>query len=100
LHGDLKLIKRERGMEQVLQERELLGTLDVKNGRYADVCGDCKKSQAAPDKAAKEAKVREDEIEGSGVEGFGKRGQSSTVRFCSKEKVLAGQLYVYFLGIQ
>lgn len=72
------LAGQAKGMEQVLHERQLLGTLEVKNGRYLGVCADCKKWQAARDKAAKEAKAREDEIEGSGVEGFAERGVSET----------------------
>jgi hypothetical protein len=92
------LAGQAKGMEQVLQEHQLLGTLDTKNGRYVGVCADCKKSQAARDKAAKEAKAREDEIEGSGVEGFGERGVSETEvedltrsRTCCMQRVLSLQ---------
>lgn len=82
--GD-SLAGQAKGMEQVLRERQLLGNLDSKNGRHLGVCADCKKSQAA----------REDEIEGSGVEGLGERGVSETEtddlrrsRTCCMQRVL------------
>ncbi|KAJ7454463.1 hypothetical protein FB451DRAFT_1184800 [Mycena latifolia] len=73
-----RLAGKAKGMEQVLLERDLLKTLVSKNGRVVGVCSECKKSQAARDKAAKEAKAREDEIEGSGIQALGSRGVSET----------------------
>lgn len=67
-----------KGMEQVLSEWQLLGTLETKNVRYVKVCAECKKSQVAQDKAVKEAKAREDEIDGSGIKGLADRGVSET----------------------
>jgi len=40
------------------------------NGKVVGVCKECNKSQVAHDKARKEAKAREEEIEGSGLEGL------------------------------
>jgi hypothetical protein len=61
------------------------------------LCG-CKKSQTARDKAAKEAKAREDEIDGAGVEGFAERGVSETEdealtrnKTCCMQRVLSLQ---------
>jgi hypothetical protein len=87
-----------KGMEQVLKERDLLKTLDTKNGRVLGVCAECKKSQAARDKAAKEAKARQDEIEGSGMPAMGSRSVSETEtedlersKTCCMQRVLSFQ---------
>lgn len=67
-----------KGMEQVLAERNLLQTLARHRGRYVGVCADCNASQMARDRAAKEAKAREDEAEGSGESLLANRGVSDT----------------------
>ncbi|CAK5264192.1 unnamed protein product, partial [Mycena citricolor] len=62
------LAGRPKGMEQVLLERGLLKGLQTKHGKsLTRICKDCSLSQAAREKALKEAKSREDEIEGSGI---------------------------------
>jgi hypothetical protein len=91
------LAGQAKGMEQVLKERVLLKTLDTKNGRVLGVCAECKKSQAARDKAAKEAKARQ-EIEGSGMPAMGSRGVSENEtedlersKTCCMQRVLSFQ---------
>lgn len=66
------LAGQAKGMEQVLRERGLLDALaaNSKNGKPVGVCSKCKMSQEARDKAAKAAKAREEEIEGTGIEGL------------------------------
>ncbi len=68
-NGEL-LAGKPKGMERILSERGILDELTRKshNGKVVAVCKQCKQSQEARDKAAKEAKARIDEIEGSGVE--------------------------------
>jgi len=63
---------KPKGMEQILKEHGLLSEIAVKspNGKVVGVCKECNKSQVACDKARKEAKAHEDEIEGSGLEGL------------------------------
>ena len=69
------LAGRPKGMEQVLRERGLLAVLEKKHGsKVVGVCSHCKKSQAAQDAALKEAKSKEDEIEGSGIAGLNSHG--------------------------
>ena len=69
------LAGRPKGMEQVLRERGLLSVLEKKHGsKLVGVCSNCKKSQAARDAALKEAKSKEDEIDGSGIAGLNSRG--------------------------
>jgi hypothetical protein len=96
-HGN-SLAGQPKGMEEVLRERHLLGTLDQKRGRYVGVCADCSASQAARDKAAKEAKAREDEIEGSGDAMLADRGVSekesvdlSRSKTCCMRRILSLQ---------
>ncbi|KAI0245283.1 hypothetical protein BJV78DRAFT_1158807 [Lactifluus subvellereus] len=65
------LAGKAKGMEQVLRERGILDKMinnaQAKNGKVVSICKDCTQSQAARDKVRKEAKARQDEIEGSGV---------------------------------
>ncbi|KAJ7597988.1 hypothetical protein C8J56DRAFT_883292 [Mycena floridula] len=82
------LASQPKGMEQVLHERGLLETLA---GKGVGICSDCKKSQAARDKAIKEAKARQDEIEGSGVEGLAERFRELTDGTFPKAKELVPQ---------
>ncbi|KAJ7586334.1 hypothetical protein C8J56DRAFT_891253 [Mycena floridula] len=70
------LASKPKGMEQVLRERGLLAALEAKHKKVLGVCAKCKMTQAAREKAMKEAKARQDEIEGSGVEGMATRGIS------------------------
>ncbi|KAJ7584549.1 hypothetical protein C8J56DRAFT_1027796 [Mycena floridula] len=72
------LAGQAKGMEYVLRERGLFAALEAKNGgKVIGTCATCKLSQAAREKAMKEAKAREDEIEGSGLENIGGRGISA-----------------------
>ena len=73
---------KPKGMEQILRECGLLQELAAKspNGKVVGVCKECKKSQVARDKARKEAKAREEEIDGSGLEGFADRSKAETDR--------------------
>lgn len=74
---NVSLAGKQKGMEQVLRERGLLSVLEVKHGRkVVGVCSTCKLSQAAREKAMKDAKSKEDEIEGSGIGNLGARGVS------------------------
>lgn len=59
-----------KGMEQICRERGLLEVLE-KNGKVIGICGECKKSEAAREKAVKEAKARQEEVEGSSIPGTG-----------------------------
>lgn len=64
------LAGQAKGMEEVLRERKIIDDRCrlVENGKQImGVCTECKKSAAARDKAAKEAKARRDEAEGSGL---------------------------------
>lgn len=71
------LAGQPKGMECVLQERGLLEMLRNKHGsKLVGVCKTCKLSQEAWDRALKEAKEKQDEIEGSGDEALGERGIS------------------------
>jgi hypothetical protein len=73
------LAGQPKGMEQVLRERGLLQALEAKHGsgrKLLGVCSTCKLSQAAREKALKDAKSKEDEIEGSGLGNLGTRGVS------------------------
>ena len=71
----ISLASRPKGMEQVLCERGLLSVLEKKHGsKLVSVCSDCKKSQVAHDTALKEAKSKEDKIEGSGIAGLNSHG--------------------------
>lgn len=64
----VSLAGKPKGMERILAERGLLETLaQGRRGKVVSVCAECKKSQEARDRAAKEAKARRDEIEGSGL---------------------------------
>ena len=73
----VSLAGKPKGMEQVLRERGLLSVLEAKHGKkVVGVCSTCKLSQAAREKAIKEAKSKEDEIDGSGVPSLGDRGVS------------------------
>ena len=69
---------KPKGMEQILKEHGLLSEIAVKspNGKVFCVCKECNKSQVAHDKARKEAKAREDKIEGSGLEGLADRSET------------------------
>jgi hypothetical protein len=67
-------VGKPKGMEQILRERGLYKPLVAKHNKLVGVCAKCKQSQAAHDAALKKAKARKDEIEGSGLEGFAKRG--------------------------
>ncbi|KAJ7571964.1 hypothetical protein C8J56DRAFT_907098 [Mycena floridula] len=67
------LAGKPKGMEQVLHEWGLLAALEAKHKKVLGVCAKCKMTQAAREKAMKEAKARQDEIEGSGVEGMATR---------------------------
>lgn len=96
----VSLAKRPKGMEQVLRERGLLELLERKhgNGKVVGICGKCKLSQAARDLALKEAKARQDKIEGSGLEGLNSRGVSqleesdlTRAEDCCMQRVLALQ---------
>lgn len=95
----VSLAGKPKGMEQVLRERGLLEGLKNKHGKKLHkICTECSKLQAARKKAAKEAKTREDEIEGSGVEGLGARVVSeeeendlTRSRNCCMQRVLSLQ---------
>ena len=69
---------KPKGMEQILKEHGILPEMTAKslNGKVVGVCKECKQSQVARDKARKEAKAREDEIEGSGLEGLADRSKA------------------------
>lgn len=72
------LAGQAKGLEQVLNERGLLAPLKDKHGsKLVAVCKTCKLSQEARDKALREAKEKQDEIEGSGGEAIGERGAFS-----------------------
>jgi hypothetical protein len=93
------LAGKPKGMEQVLRDRGLLRNLEEKHGKkLVAICNTCKLSQAACDKAVKEAKAREDEIEGSGIEGLNDRGVSDMeqadldrLKDCCMQRVLSLQ---------
>ncbi|KAF9455341.1 hypothetical protein BDZ94DRAFT_1370850, partial [Collybia nuda] len=93
------LAGRPKGMEEILHERGLLRDLELKHGnKLVGICKTCKLSQAAREAASKEAKEREDEIEGSGVEGLNSRGVSEMEQMdldraknCCMQRVLSLQ---------
>jgi hypothetical protein len=64
---EVSLAGKVKGMEQVLHEWGILQEMisKAKNGKVVRVCKDCSQSQAACDKAWKEVKASQDEIEGS-----------------------------------
>ncbi|TFK67503.1 hypothetical protein BDN72DRAFT_913924 [Pluteus cervinus] len=70
------LAGRPKGMEQVLRERRLLEPLQKKHKKFHGVCAYCKKSQAARDAVQKEAREKQDEVEGSGLPSLNTRGIS------------------------
>jgi hypothetical protein len=71
------LAGQAKGMEWMLQECGLLQEMvkNSKNEKVVAVCKKCKVSQEACEKAAKEAKACQDEIEGSGVQQFSERSE-------------------------
>jgi hypothetical protein len=73
----VSLAGKAKGMEQVLHERGILEGMvrNAKNGKVVRVCKDCAQSQAARDKAQKEAKACQDEIEGSGIPALADRSE-------------------------
>lgn len=68
----VSLAGRPKGMEQILRERGLLAQLEARHGanKVIGICGKCKLLQAAQDTAMQEAKAKQDETEGSGIEGL------------------------------
>jgi len=71
------LAGKPKGMKQVLHERGVLAELEQKHGsKLVGVCSVCKKSQAAREAALKEAREKQDEIEGTGISELINRGVS------------------------
>lgn len=63
------LAGQPKGLERVLDERGLLAPLKAKHGsKLVATCKTCRLSQEAREKALREAKAKEDEIEGLGAE--------------------------------
>jgi biotin synthase-like enzyme len=96
----VSLAEKAKGMEQVLRERGILQEMisNAKNGKVVGVCKDCSQSQAARDKARKEAKARQDEVEGSGLPALADRSECeseeedlSRSRTCCMQRVLSLQ---------
>ncbi|KIK49712.1 hypothetical protein GYMLUDRAFT_253663 [Collybiopsis luxurians FD-317 M1] len=93
------LAGQAKGMEQVCLERGLLEVLSKENkGKVLAICSECRKSQAARDKAAKEAKARSEEIEGSGMPDLASRGSFEgeeedieRVTTCCMQRLLSSQ---------
>lgn len=63
---NVPLAGKVKGIERILLERGLIAMIPLKNRKK--VCTECSKSQKARDKAQREAKAREDEIDGSGLD--------------------------------
>ena len=81
------LAGRPKGMEQVLRERGILAKLNAKHGKkLVAVCKICQLSQAALEKAMKEAKSRQDEIEGTGLEALGNCSGASEMDSANLER--------------
>lgn len=89
-------------MEQVLRERGILTQMEAKykSGFVPGVCKDCAMSEVKRDKARKAAKTREDEIDGSGMEGLADHSEVESesedltlARDCCMQRVLSFQAY-------
>lgn len=77
----LSLAEKPKGMEIICCERGLLDVLvrASKTGKVVGVCSECWKSEQTYEKAAKEAKEKRNEIEGSGIESsmFSRAGENA-----------------------
>lgn len=96
----VSLAGKAKGMEQILSERGILAVMEAKSklGFVAGVCKDCAMSEVKRDKARKAAKTREDEIDGSGMEGLADRSEVESeavdltrLRDCCMQRVLSFQ---------